>query len=105
MQGCGAPEVMYFLKCIFLKCFLSKVHFCEMYPTCVSSKLCEFIFLQIRNFFHFLCVLVINDDTSSHESQVLKMSGAMWLLGGLDGMCKVVEVKLALVTTADLLLS
>ena len=23
----------------------SKVYFCEMYPTCVSSKLCEFIFL------------------------------------------------------------
>ena len=25
------------------KVYLSKVHFCEMYPTCVSSKLCEFI--------------------------------------------------------------
>ena len=23
--------------------YLSKVYFCEMYPTCVSSKLCEFI--------------------------------------------------------------
>ena len=36
-------EVMYFLKCIFSKVCLSKVYFCEMYPTCVSSKLCEFI--------------------------------------------------------------
>ena len=25
--------------------YLSKEHFCEMYPTCVSSKLCEFILL------------------------------------------------------------
>ena len=24
---------------------LSKEYFCEMYPTCVSSKLCEFIFI------------------------------------------------------------
>ena len=23
--------------------YFSKVYFCEMYPTCVSSKLCEFI--------------------------------------------------------------
>ena len=26
------------------KVYLSKEYFCEMYPTCVSSKLCEFIF-------------------------------------------------------------
>ena len=26
------------------KVYLSKVYFREMYPTCVSSKLCEFIF-------------------------------------------------------------
>ena len=26
--------------------YLSKVYFCEMYPTCVSSKLCEFISLE-----------------------------------------------------------
>ena len=25
------------------KVYLSKVYFCEMYPTCLSSKLCEFI--------------------------------------------------------------
>ena len=36
-------EVMYFLKCISSKVCLSKVYFFEMYPTCVSSKLCEFI--------------------------------------------------------------
>ena len=35
----NVAEVMYFLKCI-----LSKVNFCEMYPTCVSYKLCEFIY-------------------------------------------------------------
>ena len=26
------------------KVYLSKEYFCEMYPTCVSSKLCEFYF-------------------------------------------------------------
>ena len=25
------------------KVYLSKEYFCEMYPACVSSKLCEFI--------------------------------------------------------------
>ena len=29
------------------KVYLSKVYICEMYPTCVSSKLCEFFLLQI----------------------------------------------------------
>ena len=28
------------------KVYLSKEYFCEMYPTCVSSKLCEFIFID-----------------------------------------------------------
>ena len=28
------------------KVYLSKEYFCEMYPTCVSSKLCEFISLR-----------------------------------------------------------
>ena len=34
------------------KVYLSKVYFCKMYPTCMSSKLCEFIFkvdLFLRN--------------------------------------------------------
>ena len=26
------------------KVYLSKEYYCEMYPTCVSSKLCEFIY-------------------------------------------------------------
>ena len=26
------------------KVYLPKEYFCEMYPTCVSSKLCKFIF-------------------------------------------------------------
>ena len=35
------------------KVFLPKEYFCEMYPTCVSSKLCEFISEQkiYPNFF------------------------------------------------------
>ena len=34
------------------KVYLSKVYFCKMYPTCVSSKLCEFIFVEsVRNEF------------------------------------------------------
>ena len=28
------------------KVYLSKEYFCEMYPTCVSSKLCEFIYQE-----------------------------------------------------------
>ena len=40
MQGCGGNV---FFKVHFSEVFLSKVYFCEMYPTCVSSKLCEFI--------------------------------------------------------------
>ena len=35
------------------KVYLSKEYFCEMYPTCVSYKLCEFI-LYIRTFGHIL---------------------------------------------------
>ena len=30
------------------KVYLSKEYFCEMYPTCVSSKLCEFILTDIN---------------------------------------------------------
>ena len=33
-----------FLKVHFSEVFLSKLHFCEMYPICVSSKLCKYIF-------------------------------------------------------------
>ena len=45
-------EVMWRL-CIFSKVCLSKVYFCEMYPTCVSSKLCEFIHQYIKyHIFH-----------------------------------------------------
>ena len=28
----------------FSKVYLSQVYFCKMYPTCMSSKLCEFVF-------------------------------------------------------------
>ena len=31
--------------------YLSKVYFCEMYMTCVSSKLCEFIVCIILQLF------------------------------------------------------
>ena len=31
--------------------YLSKEYFCKMYPTCVSSKLCEFIVLSIHTIF------------------------------------------------------
>ena len=33
------------------KVYLSKVYFCKMYPTCVSSKLCEFILTIFLQFF------------------------------------------------------
>ena len=32
------------------KVYLSKEYFCEMYPTCVSSKLCEFILVLPLHF-------------------------------------------------------
>ena len=38
------------------KVYLSKEHFCEMYPTCVSSKLCEFICDEEEEEFHILVV-------------------------------------------------
>ena len=34
--------------------YLSKEYFCEMYPTCVSSKLCEFILFCLTAFYFFL---------------------------------------------------
>ena len=37
------PNVYLFLSVFFQSVFIQSV-FCEMYPTCVSSKLCEFIF-------------------------------------------------------------
>ena len=51
-------EVMWrlcFFKCIFSKVCLSKVYFCEMYPTCVSSKLCEFISACQREMIKYSC--------------------------------------------------
>ena len=32
------------------KVYLSKVCFCKMYPICVSSKLCEFIYLVLDTY-------------------------------------------------------
>ena len=51
----SALLLLVFFKCILSKVCLSKVYFCEMYPTCVSSKLCEFIWSSKKNQF-----LVIN---------------------------------------------
>ena len=39
------------------KVYLSKEYFCEMYPTCVSSKLCEFIVPQKV----FLAILLLGE--------------------------------------------
>ena len=33
--------------------YLSKEYFCKMYPTCVSSKLCEFIETKVGSFLLF----------------------------------------------------
>ena len=53
--GDEAPGVMLWGWCTrddaLSKVYLSKVYFCEMYPTCVSSKLCEFIFGFPDDFF------------------------------------------------------
>ena len=38
---------VYYFPVYFSKVYLSKKYFCEMYPTCVSSKLCEFILMKI----------------------------------------------------------
>ena len=37
---------VYSSKVYSSKVYLSKVHFCKMYATCVSSKLCEFIYFE-----------------------------------------------------------
>ena len=55
------------------KVYLSKEYFCEMYPTCVSSKLCEFIKLDS------------NDDNDhdiddKHFTQILTSSSAISII-------------------------
>ena len=41
-EGLNAQKCIWRLKCS-TQVYLSKEYFCEIYPTCVSSKLCEFI--------------------------------------------------------------
>ena len=43
------------------KVYLSKDYFCEMYPTCVSSKLCEFIY----------CETILCNHTCASDNQTL----------------------------------
>ena len=52
-------EVMWRL-CIFSKVCLSKVYFCKMYPTCVSSKLCEFIAKLATRLRHLRCHIALD---------------------------------------------
>ena len=40
------------------KMYLSKEYFCEMYPTCMSSKLCEFIEEEV---YHFILKSILFD--------------------------------------------
>ena len=65
------------LENVYLKAsmqvYLSKEYFCEMYPTCVSSKLCEFIKLDS------------NDDNDhdiddKHFTQILTSSSAISII-------------------------
>ena len=65
------------LENVYLKAsmhvYLSKEYFCEIYPTCVSSKLCEFIKLDS------------NDDNDhdiddKHFTQILTSSSAISII-------------------------
>ena len=49
------------------KVYLSQVYFCEMYPTCVSSKLCKFISLGISQKLTF-SVLSVADSSRVNNS-------------------------------------
>ena len=52
----------------FSKVYLSKVYFCEMYTTCVSSKLCEFIWYEyIRIFDRIIFLIRIYWDIRSYH--------------------------------------
>ena len=44
------------------KVYLLKEYSCEMYPTCVSSKLCEFIFLETNKILLFVKVAFSTGD-------------------------------------------
>ena len=57
------------------KVYLYKEYFCEMYPTCVSSKLCEFIWEKMVSdgqTVHFLPHSVIHNRKAVHLT-VLKL--------------------------------
>ena len=51
MQKCICGSVFaeaYFAEVYFAEVYFAEVYFCKMYPTCVSSKLPEFIFIGPR---------------------------------------------------------
>ena len=56
------------------KVYLSKEYFCEMYPTCVSSKLCEFITNVYTVLSYQVCTIVFAakdaDEWSAHKARV-----------------------------------
>ena len=62
------------------KVYLSKEYFCEMYPTCVSSKLCEFIcFINITftaqlQYLHMSTVHGDDDDGAEADESVFSLT-------------------------------
>ena len=63
---------------MFSKVCLSKVYFCEMYPTCVSFKLCEFICILFFFSFNSIQIFVTtqnwNTKTTFHNLSVCLLS-------------------------------
>ena len=56
------------------KVYLSKEYFCEMYPTCASSKLCEFIVVSVVvKFCHFQLGHLVRCNTQWDSAFKLKL--------------------------------
>ena len=68
-------------RCVFSKCkpqkFISKVYFFKMYPTCMSSQLCEFLFCN--NFLFVLSRLVSSPILLISEEGSCKNSVSIFL--------------------------
>ena len=68
----------YFSKVYFFKCKLSKVYFCELHPTCVSSKLYEFISSLVSGLFasNYCCLRLLSPQLSVLSPVALPVAAA-----------------------------
>ena len=71
------------------KVYLSKEYFCEMYPTCVSSKLCEFISHHIG------CNILCHIATDQFDLKILSKHSHFNANKGKSGMRSTLREKLS----------